>query len=118
MISGSPQALRAGAAALVALLVLELFWHAWLAPTSRASLALAVLPLLPALWLSIRRLRRGVLIGGIVCLFYFCHGIASLWNEPALRVAAALEVALSIAVIAALYWDARGYRRRTGPTDR
>ena len=118
MTSGSQPALRAGAGTLVALLFVEFCWHAWLAPTSRAALALAVLPLLPALWMSIHRLRRGVLVGGIICLFYFCHGVAVLWSEPILRFFALLEVVLSTVVIAALYWDARGYRRQPGSTDR
>ena len=44
-------ALRAGAGALLAQLALQLAWHAWYAPQSRAALALSVLPLLPGLWI-------------------------------------------------------------------
>ena len=111
MSAGSTTALRIGACALLAQLALQLGWHAWLAPTSRATLALSALPLLPGLWVALHRLRRGVLIGGIVCLFYFCHGIATLWSDTALRAGAAVEIVLSVAVIASLYWDARHYRR-------
>ena len=107
----SMPALRAGAGALLAQLVLQFAWHAWHAPQSRAALALSVLPLLPGLWICRRNLRRGVLVGGIVSLFYFCHGIAELWMSASSRPPAALEVLLSLLVIAASYWDARGYRR-------
>lgn len=108
----SVAALRVGAAALLAQLALQLFWHAWLVPQSRAALALGVLPLLPALWIRLRNLRRGVLIGGIVSLFYFAHGVAELWGSPSIRIVAAGETLLSLIVIGASYWDARGYRRR------
>jgi uncharacterized membrane protein len=105
-------ALRAGAGALIAQILLQIFWHAWLAPASRAALALALLPLLPALWVCIDNLRRGVLIGGIVSLFYFCHGIVELLDGAA-RVPAAIEIALSVAVVGALGWDTR---QRKGAT--
>jgi uncharacterized membrane protein len=103
----SSAALRVGAGALLALLIVQLAWHAWWTPTSRATLALSVLPLLPPLWLSLYKLRRGVLIGGIVCLFYFCHGIVALRSDAVWRIFAAIEVMLCLVVIATLYWDAR-----------
>ncbi len=109
--SGSIAALRAGACALVAQVLLQLAWHAWLAPQSRAALALAVLPLLPPLWIARRNLRRGVLVGGIVSLFYFCHAVAEWWSPAGRHAAATAEIALSLAVIAGSFWDARGYRR-------
>ena len=107
----SMTALRSGVAALLAQVALQLAWHAWLAPQSRATLALAVLPLLAPLWICRSNLRRGVLVGGIVSLFYFCHGVAELWNSAGLRAAAAMEVLLSLLVVAGLFLDARGQRR-------
>ncbi len=104
-------ALRVGAVAALAQLALQLLWHGWIFPDSRATLAIAALPLLPGLWTSLHNLRRGVLIGGIVSLFYFCHGVASLWSVAAVRLLASAEVALSLIIIGASYWDARGYRR-------
>jgi uncharacterized membrane protein len=97
------------------LLILEICWHAWLAP-ARAdlfwpSLALAVAPLLPGLWASRANLRRGVLICGIVCMFYFAHGVAELWGATVPWPLPAAEIALSLIVIAALGWDARAYKR-------
>ena len=109
--TASRNALRFGAALLLAQLLLQLLWHGWLAPDSRAGLALAVLPLLPGIWIGLRNLRRGVLVGGIVSLFYFCHGVADWWSNPASRNLATIEVLLSLALIAALSWDARGYKR-------
>ena len=117
------QALRCGIGALVALLALEIFWHAWVAPPRAAlfwpSLTLAAAPLLPGLWEAARSsLRRGVLIGGIVCLFYFAHGVTTLWNGDAPRWLAAGEVLLALAVISASGWDARKYRRVKKPLAR
>lgn len=104
-------ALRIGASAALTQLALQLLWHGWILPDSRAALAIATLPLLPGLWTSLHNLRRGVLVGGIVSLFYFCHGVAGLWSVAAERLLAACETALSVIVIGASYWDARGYRR-------
>lgn len=113
--SGESTALRYGIGALIALLALEILWHAWIAPARPAlfwpSLALATAPLLPGLWAALASLRRGVLIGGIVCLFYFAHGVTTLWSGDAPRWLAAGEVLLALAVICATGWDARHYRR-------
>lgn len=101
---------------MIALLVLQLLWHAWLAPPSPAllwqTLAIAVVPLLPGLWTSIRNLRRGVLIGAIVSLFYFCHAVSGLWSGDAPRFLPASEMAVTLLLIGASGWDARGYRRK------
>lgn len=115
MTSPASAALRFGVAALIALLLLQIVWHAWLAPVSRPALALSVLPLLPGLWVCIRNLPRGVLIGGIASLFYFCHGVAELLGAGASRLPAAAEVALAVAVVAALGWDTR--QRKRGQKD-
>jgi uncharacterized membrane protein len=108
-------ALRLGAAALLALLILQILWHAWWLPPLPQqfwpTLALAVLPLLPGLWTCRRDLRRGVLIGGIVSLFYFCHGISAVYSDPHAHVAGALEIVLTLLVIGASGWNARGYKR-------
>jgi uncharacterized membrane protein len=108
-------ALHAGAAALVLLVMLQLLWHGWVAPPVGAlllpTLVVAIGPLLPGLWVCGYNLRRGVLIGGIVCLFYFCHGVGSAWADAAARPFACAEVVLTLVVVAALGWDARRYRR-------
>lgn len=109
-------ALRLGLGALLALLLLQVAWHGWWMPAVPTrywpTLAVAVLPLLPGLWTALGNLRRGVLIGGIVCLFYFCHGVSTLYSDAAARVPAAAEIMLSLLVIGASGWDARAYRRK------
>jgi len=115
-------ALRWGLCALLALLALQILWHVLWFPLQRAALApglaLAVVPLLPGLWICLHNLRRGVLIGGIACLFYFCHGIAVAFVDAHARWPALGEVALTLAVIAMLGWDARHYKRAPKPPER
>jgi uncharacterized membrane protein len=107
-------ALRTAIGALLALLALQVFWHMWLAPPKPAlllpTLTLAIMPLLFSLWLTAKSLRRGVLVGGIACLFYFSHGIGELWSGPPPRWPAAIEVALALLVVFALGWDTRKSR--------
>lgn len=106
-------ALRSGAVALIAQLLLQIVWHAWLVPVSRPALALALLPLLPGLWVCLGNPRRGVLIGGIVSLFYFCHGVAELLGTGEPRLLAAIEVALAVAVVGVLGWETRQSKSST-----
>ena len=113
--------LRIGLVAAIALFLLEIAWHAWLAP-ARAnlfwpSLVLAVAPLVPGLLIARGSMRRGTLVCGIVGLFYFAHGVSELWSGTAPRWLAALEVALTLVVIGALGWDARKYRRTKKAVD-
>jgi uncharacterized membrane protein len=107
--------LRIGVLALVGLLALEMVWHAWLFPPDDhrlSMLAITALPLVLSLWIGMKNRRRGVLVGGMFCLAYFSHGVSSAYSEPASRWFALIEVVLSIVVIGALGWDARGYRRK------
>ncbi len=119
MTSPAPAALRFGAAFLIAQLLLQMVWHAALVPVSKPALALAVLPLLPGLWVCLGNLRRGVLIGGIVSLFYFCHGVVELAGANSSRLPAAIEVALAVAVVAALGLETRSAkaRKKIDPAD-
>ena len=106
-----------GAISMALLALLHILWHAWLLPPAHsrivATLALSVLPLLPGLWVCMGNLRRGVLIGGIVCLFYFCHGVTVAYADASARLPALAEIVLSLVVIAALGWDARKYKRKS-----
>jgi uncharacterized membrane protein len=108
-------ALLLGTASLALLLVLQIVWHALLEPPPAnrfwPTLLLAVAPLLPGLWTSLRNPRRGVLIGGIVCLFYFCHAVAVLYVNAGARWPPLAELALTLVVIGASGWDARKYKR-------
>ena len=107
--------LRIGAAALVALLLFQLVWHAWLFPPESAHrfsvLFVALTPLIPGLWICGSDLRRGVLIGAIVSLFYFCHAVAELWSPSAPRYLAATEMVITLLLIGASGWNARDYKR-------
>jgi len=116
MTSPASPALRIGAIGLLLLLALQIAWHGWLQPPAASrllpTLVLAGLPLLYALWTCLSSMRRGVLIGGIVCLFYFSHAVAVAYGDPAARMPALLELALTLLIIGALGWDARGYKRK------
>lgn len=110
-------ALDLGMAAIVALTLLQLVWYGWLFLPAHGqvgpTLVMTMAPLLFSLWMCLRQgSRRGVLIAGIFCLAYFSHGVSSAWSSPPSRALALIETALSLAVIAALGWDARHYRRR------
>lgn len=107
--------LRLGLLAAIALIVLQIVWHAWIAPPRATllwpGLALAVAPLLPGLWVARESLRRSVLICGIVSLFYFSHGVAELWSGNAPHWLALAEILFTLVIIGASGWDARGYKR-------
>lgn len=94
--------LRAGIVAWGLLALLHLLWHAWLAPpahsTVLAALLISLLPLALPL-LAWRRPKNMLLVAGMVCLFYFAHGIAELWGTPSLRGLAMVEIVLSLTVI-------------------
>jgi uncharacterized membrane protein len=96
---------RIGAAALVALLVLQVAWHAWWLPPVRAPAWLVTLlfaaPLAAALAVWWRRPARGLLVGGMLGLFYFCHGVGEAWVDPRARVAGLLEALLVVVLVAA-----------------
>ena len=113
--SGSRVALRIGAFAIIALAVLQMIWHQWMFPSVDHAIGMFVLttvPLLLTALVAVKQRRRGVLIGGMLCLAYFSHGVTSAWSEPASRGLALVEIALSLIVIGASGWDARGYKRR------
>jgi uncharacterized membrane protein len=116
MKSRTVDVLHLGAVAMLALALLHILWHTWLLPPANTqiakTLALSVVPLLPGLWVCLRNLRRGVLIGGIVCLFYFCHGVSVAYADSAARWLALAEIALTLTVIGASGWDARRYTRK------
>ena len=107
--------MRIALAALISLLALQPIWHVWLAPPKPGLLAptliLAIAPLLLSLWIAAKSLRRGVLIGGIVCLFYFSHGVAEVWGGATPLWPAFVEVTLALIVVFALGWEVRSSKR-------
>ena len=83
---------------LIALIVLQPLWFAWLAPPKLVPAWLAVtimglplLLLLPFVW----RLRKEALvITGCVLLLHFCLAVAEAWASPAARVPAVIQALL------------------------
>ncbi|HSX59415.1 MAG TPA: DUF2069 domain-containing protein [Tahibacter sp.] len=104
-----------GLAIWAGLVLLHLLWHGWLAPPLNGSpllaIALTVVPLLLPLIALRRSVGRALLWVGILGLFYFCHGVVAAWGEPRVRALALVEIVLCLALIAALGWGARGYKR-------
>lgn len=96
---------RVGGAALLALLVLQVAWHAWWLPPERSSPWLVAMlyaaPLAACALLWWHRPSRGLVVAGMLGLFYFCHGVMEAWSDPRARVLALLEVALVLVVIVA-----------------
>lgn len=108
----APWQQRGGYAAWALLALLQILWHAVLAPPARgAGAAAAVLALLPLLLplLYWRVPARALLLAGMLALFYFCHGVAVAWAEPSLRALAVIELLLALALVLA---NARKPRRR------
>ncbi len=106
---------RIARASLIALVLLQVVWHGWLAPPRvgppALAVALATLPWLPVIVATFRNLRRGVLWGGALALFYFSHGVAIAWSASGVeRTLALAEVALTLLVIVppgVVAWRAR-----------
>lgn len=107
---------RVGAAAWIALVLLQFAWYLVIAPPSGGNawiaLALTLPPLLLPLLALGSGLRRALLWAGIVALFYFCHGIVAARISPAARAPALAESALCVVLIATLGWSVGRDRRR------
>ena len=109
-------AMRCGFLAWAALVILQIVWHAWLAPPANGQIGLALALTLPPLLLPLLALRRGakraLLWIGIVSLGYFCHGVVAAWAIPSMRGLALIEVVLCVLLIGTLGWITRGTTRR------
>ncbi|WHZ20534.1 MAG: hypothetical protein OJF55_002683 [Rhodanobacteraceae bacterium] len=106
---------RIGFAAWGLLALLQIIWHSWLLPPARMPIAVALLFALLPLALPLLYWRtppRALLLAGMVCLFYFCHGVAEAYTAPAERVFAWIEIVLAVVVILAC---ARMPKRRRAP---
>jgi uncharacterized membrane protein len=91
------------ATALVAQGVLQIIWHGGLHPSETFPaglvLGIALLPIAVLILAARHSLRRMLLVGGIVSLLYFSHGVMELWSNPAVRLLAALEVLFAVVSI-------------------
>ena len=98
---------RIGAVALWALAALQLVW-----PDRRVLIAaVALLLLMPALGLWLRAPRRGLLLGALVGLAFFSHGVMEAWSDPGSRAYGVAEALLEIALVVALGWSTRVEKR-------
>ena len=113
---------RTAALAIVALAALQLAWHGWLAPPVEAApWALAVfflLPILPALVLTLLGHRRAGFWGALAALLYFSHGVMVAWSSPGETALGLVQAALSAVLVVAASWDgmrARFNKKRPPP---
>ncbi|MBL0028579.1 MAG: DUF2069 domain-containing protein [Rhodanobacteraceae bacterium] len=94
---------RIPAFALFAQGLLQLVWHGLLLPSRSLPpglvVTVALLPLVALAPAARHSPRRVLLVGGIVSLLYFSHGVMELWSNPAARGYAALEVLFAVAAI-------------------
>lgn len=108
----------AASSSLIALALLQVLWYGLLAPATSipasAAIALALLPFALPLLGATRDPRTGLLLGALVALLYFCHGVMEAWANPAARLLAVLEIILSMLVIALAGWPSwqQGLRKR------
>ena len=91
------------AAALAAQAALQVLWHAWLLPPQSVPIAIAssvaLFPMLALVPAALHSGRRVLLVGGIVSLLYFCHGVMEIWSDPAARWLAGGEITLALVSI-------------------
>ncbi len=108
-------AMRCGFVAWAALVILQVLWHAWLAPPANGQIGLALALTLPPLLLPLLALRRGakraLLWVGIVSLGYFCHGIVAAYAIPSMRLPAVIEIILCVCLIGTLGWITRSAKK-------
>ena len=111
---------RYAALGIVALFALQFLWHAIALPSGWLIAGLYALPILPAVILLLLRHRRAAYWGAVAALLYFSHGVMEAWANPAARLLALAETALSIWLIVAYGWDglqARMAKRKSAARD-
>jgi uncharacterized membrane protein len=98
---------RIGAIALWSLAALQLLW-----PDRRLVIGvIAILLLAPAHGLWLRAPRRGLLLGALVGLAFFSHGVMEAWTDPGSRAFGVVEALLEVALVVALGWATRIEKR-------
>ena len=79
--------------------MLQVAWHGIFDPSARwpvaVVLALALSPMIVLIPAAMHSFRRMLLVGGILSLLYFSHGVMELIANPSARVLAAMEIALA-----------------------
>jgi uncharacterized membrane protein len=105
--------------AVLALLALHLAWNGaglW-GPSSRLALVGLALPLAVVAVMQLASRPGARFWSGVVALLTFCHGVVESWADPAARMPALAETALSLVVVASASWDGivARFGRRRGP---
>ena len=94
---------RLPALSLLAQGLLQILWHGLLHPSpalpAALVLAIALLPLCALLPAALHGARRALLVGGIVSLLYFSHGVMEAWSNPAERGLALFEILFALGAI-------------------
>jgi uncharacterized membrane protein len=99
---------RAALFGLCALAALQVIWYGWWVPVTGiskpAAISLALvwfaLPLLAAR----RDTESGLLVGALVSLLFFSHGVMEVWANQAARLPALIEIALSLGIVTCAGW--------------
>lgn len=102
-----------------ALIVLGLAWELWLAPTGSGTLAIKVLPLLPALPGLLRHRLYTYRWLSLLVWVYFAEGAVRATSESGLSATLALvEIALSLLLFTTCAWHVRARlaRARNAPS--
>ena len=112
-------AARTNRGAVLGLLALHVAWNGaglW-GPSSRLALVGLALPLAVVAAMQFTARPSARFWSGVVALLTFCHGVTEAWTDPAARIPALVEIALSLLVIAGASWDGMVARfgRRRGP---
>jgi uncharacterized membrane protein len=101
---------RIAAAALFALAALQIAWYGWWSPPVSigplAAISFALIWFALPLAFARQSTERGLLVGALVALLYFSHGVMQCWVSRADRAPALIEIALSVIVIAFAGWPA------------
>ena len=108
-------AMRCGFLAWAGLVILQIVWHAWLAPPANGQIGLALALTLPPLLLPLlallRSAKRALLWIGIISLGYFCHGVVAAWSIASMRALAIIEIILCVLLIGTLGWITRSAKK-------
>ncbi len=101
---------RVATLALVLLASLQVLWYGWLAPPATlpvpAALALALLLFAAPLFAARSGVHAGLLIGALIALVYFAHGVMEAFANPAVRGLATAEIVFSLTVVLSAGWPA------------
>ena len=88
---------RIATAALVALAALQILWYGWWSPPASIGRLAAISFALVGFALPVAFARqsgeRGLLVGALVALLYFSHGVMQCWVLAADRAPALIEIA-------------------------